>query len=247
MSVRIYTPLLLQPASSITLDPAASHHLAHVLRKKAGFCFNLFNGDGHEFSATIHNIHKRIVEVEVAELVHTEAEAILQLNLLMAISKGDRMEIALQKAVELGIHSITPIISERTVVRLSNERLSKKMDHWWKIIVSACEQSGRCRLPKLFPVQPIDQIVSNVPAGMSLILDHRGEQSLDQLTAPLSGSVNLTVGPEGGFSESERGGLVNAGFKMVPLGPRVLRTETAPLAALAAIQMLWGDFRCGQT
>jgi len=242
MSIRIHTPLPINQACSVTLDSIAAHHLTTVLRKKVGFVFKLFNGNGTEFSAKIIRIEKKKVDIEIIEALHTEIEAKLKLNLLIALSKGERMEFALQKAVELGVHSITPLISERTVVRLSTERLERKMDQWRKIIISACEQSGRCRIPVLAPVQLIDQTISTPPIGLSLLLDHRSDDSLSQIQAPLD-QINLIVGPEGGWSENERQELINAGFKGIRLGPRVLRTETAPLAALAAIQTLWGDFR----
>ncbi len=242
MSIRIHTPLPIDQACSITLDLVAAHHLARVLRKKVGFSFHIFNGNGTEYSARIISIVKRKVEIEIIEALHIEDEAKLKLHLLIALSKGERMDFALQKSVELGVHSITPVISERTVVRLPAERLERKMEQWRKIIISACEQSGRCLIPTLMPIQPIDQTISKPPVGLLLLLDHRSKNSLNQLNAPLD-SINLIVGPEGGWSESERQRLLNAGFKGVQLGPRVLRTETAPLAALAAIQTLWGDFR----
>ncbi|MCF6281337.1 MAG: 16S rRNA (uracil(1498)-N(3))-methyltransferase [Candidatus Polarisedimenticolaceae bacterium] len=241
MSIRIYTPLPLEQASLVMLDSIAAHHLATVLRKKPGFLFHLFNGSGAEFSAKILRIEKRGVEVEVIEHLHTETVTKLRLHLLIALSKGERMDFALQKAVELGVNSITPIISERTVVRLSAERLERKMDHWRKIIIAACEQSGRSLIPALMPIQSVDQTITSPPSGLSILLDHRSEQSLSQLDRPL-GDLNLIVGPEGGLSANERQGLIGAGFSGIHLGPRVLRTETAPLAALAAIQTLWGDF-----
>ncbi len=239
MGIRIFTPQPIDQAGLITLDPVAAHHLSTVLRKKAGCLFNIFNGNGAEFSAQIRSIGRRAVEVDVIELLHTETKPDLEFNLFIALSKGERMEFALQKAVELGIHSITPIISERTVVKLSADRLKRKMQHWQKIIISACEQSGRCLIPTLFATQPIEKITA---AGLSLLLDPQANKTLNQLDKPLE-AVNLIVGPEGGFSESEQQGLINIGFEGVRLGPRVLRTETAPLAALAAMQALWGEFR----
>jgi 16S rRNA (uracil1498-N3)-methyltransferase len=242
MSIRIHTPLQLSQSTLITLDSNAAHHLTTVLRKKTGFSFKLFDGSGAEFSATIVKIDKREVEVEILEKLQTEQPTALEIALFIALSKGDRMDFALQKAVELGIHTITPIISERTVVRLSTKRLERKMEQWQKIIVSACEQSGRCLIPTLNSVCLIDQIATSPPTGLSILLDHRSELTLGQLEKPTT-SVNLIVGPEGGLSAIERERLIGAGFSGIRLGPRVLRTETAPLAALAAIQMLWGDFR----
>ena len=224
------------------LEPEASHHLAHVLRKKAGSVFSLFNGDGREFSARISDIRKRSVTAELTSLLYTEITPNLSFTLLIAISKGERLDFALQKAVELGIDRIIPLISERTVVRLSAERLERKMEHWGKIIISACEQSGRCRLPDLWPVEQLNHRFLNPLPGKSLLLDHRGEQCLNQIERPRD-AVNLLVGPEGGLSDAERAFLEVGGVEAVRLGPRVLRTETAPLAALAAMQMLWGDFR----
>ena len=246
MTVRIYTPQPLKQGISVTLDPDSAHHLSTVLRKRPGFEFNLFNGDGSEFGARICRCQKKSVVIEVVKQLHCEPEPDLKLNLFIAISKGERMDFALQKAVELGISSVTPIISERTVVRLSAERLNKRESHWRKIIISASEQSGRCRIPELNPSQQIDHLISNPAPGKSFLLDHRSRHSFDQLTAPQD-NLNLIIGPEGGLSESEQESLVNAGCVAVRLGPRVLRTETAPLAALAVIQALWGDFRGVET
>ena len=242
MSIRIHTPLSLNQSSLITLDSNAAHHLTTVLRKKAGFTFNIFDNSGTEFSATIIDINKREVKIEVLEQLYTELPTDLKITLFIALSKGDRMEFAIQKAVELGVHAITPIISEHTVVRLSAKRLERKTEQWQKLIISACEQSGRCLIPVLNQVCAIDQIITSPPTGLSLLLDHRSKQTLSQLEKPIA-SMNLLVGPEGGLSAIERENLIKAGFCGIRLGPRVLRTETAPMAALAAIQMLWGDFR----
>jgi 16S rRNA (uracil1498-N3)-methyltransferase len=150
------------------------------------------------------------------------------------------MDFAIQKSVELGVHAITPLHTERSLVQLEGERLKKRLEHWQGVVVSACEQSGRARIPRLRTPVPLDDWLSTHPQG--LLLFHGAEHSLADLPPP-GEDLNLLIGPEGGLSEAERGRALAAGFSAVRLGPRILRTETAPLAALAAIQVLWGDLR----
>jgi 16S rRNA (uracil1498-N3)-methyltransferase len=160
------------------------------------------------------------------------------LQLGLGISKGERMDFAVQKAVELGVAAITPLFTERCMVKLDSTRLAKRHEHWWGILVSACEQSGRRRLPVLHPAAGLTDWLENASPG--LLLDHRAGQGLSQLPRP-AGGLSLLVGPEGGLSGHEREQARHAGLVGVRMGPRVMRTETAPLAAIAAMQVLWGD------
>jgi len=152
------------------------------------------------------------------------------------------MDFAIRKAVELGVTGITPLFTARSVVRLQGERLQRRIDHWRGLVVSACEQSGRCRLPQLAPPHPLQESLQGADGDLRLVLHHRGEGGLEQLGPPQRG-IDLLIGPEGGLEAVEIGLAREQGFIPVRLGPRIMRTETAPLAALAAIQMLWGDFR----
>lgn len=152
------------------------------------------------------------------------------------------MDFAIQKAVELGVTRITPLLSERCVVRLPTERMQRRIEHWQGVVVAACEQSGRRRLPLLEPTREFGYWESAPGIGYGIVLDHRAQDTLDRLPPPEE-EVSLLVGPEGGWSENERERMLAAGFRGARLGPRILRTETAPLAAIAALQMLWGDFR----
>jgi 16S rRNA (uracil1498-N3)-methyltransferase len=168
----------------------------------------------------------------------------LHVTLGLGITKGERMDFALQKAVELGAATLAPLFTERTVVKLRDDRLDKRHAHWHGVIVAACEQSGRRRLPQLAPAQRLAAWLNALPADHNgLLLHHRAEHALSALPPPPVARVTLLVGPEGGLAPDERAAALGRGFAAVRLGPRVMRAETAPLAALAALQTLWGDFR----
>lgn len=191
--------------------------------------------------ATISSVTKRSVEVEVGQHSDIDVESPLHVTLAQGISKGDRMDFTIQKAVELGINRIVPLNTERSVVNLKGERQEKKMAHWRGVIVSACEQCGRNTLPELLPMQDLSDWLANSSQGTKLLLDHRSEASLTSLA--VSTDVTLLIGPEGGLSEQERQSAYRVGYQGLRLGPRVLRTETAALTALAALQSHWGDLR----
>lgn len=239
---RIFTDQQLTAHSQIALDAEPSHHLSQVLRLHSGAELKLFNGAGEEYAGILVQPNKAHASVDIVELLHSEPEPSLRIHLIIGISRGERMDFALQKAVELGVNSIQPIFTNRCVVKLTGKRLNHRMDHWRKVIVNACEQSGRCRIPEL---RDTDRLATNLiqkRQGHTLLLDHRSQQTLWDLPQP-DGSITLLIGPEGGLSEDERALAKQQGFISIKLGPRVLRTETAPLAAIAAIQAMWGDFR----
>lgn len=240
---RIFTPHPLAGAATLTLDEQASHHLARVLRFQTGYTLTLFNGDGCEYPATITAIDKRSVTVALAEQLVAARESPLAIHLGIAISKGDRMDLVVQKAVELGVASITPLLSERVEVRLQGERAEKKIQHWQGIVIAACEQCARNRIPPLHPMAALHDWIATVQAERKFVLHHRSDSSLGAI-APAPASVALLIGPEGGLSDAEIGAAERAGFAALRLGPRVLRTETAPLAALAILQYAFGDL-CG--
>ena len=239
---RIYTEQPLAPGREFNLEERAARHLVQVLRLKGGAELVLFNGDDREYPAQLTAATKQQVRAKVLGVSAPEAESPLHIHLAIGISKGERMDYTLQKAVELGVSEITPLFTKRSVVHLKGERREKRMLHWRNVVIAACEQSGRCRLPQLRTACGLEEWLPNHSTGYRLLLDPRAARSLPELSAPESG-IDILVGPEGGLSEEERNLATSAGFQGVRLGPRVLRTETAPLAAIAALQALWGDFR----
>lgn len=236
---RIYTQLSLQANAPIELEAGPSHHLSRVLRMKVGDSLILFNGGGGQYPATISTMERKAVVATTGNFDAIEHESGLYLQLGIAVSRGDRMDWVVQKATELGVSSIAPLLSERTEVRLSGERGAKKWQHWQQIATSACEQCGRNRLPQVLPPQPLAQWLQGVEADTRLVLHHTAGNADPGSSIPAS--VALLVGPEGGLSPAEISAAEQAGFSSLQLGPRVLRTETAPLAAIAILQARWGD------
>lgn len=241
---RIFTPQNLTSGLMLMLEEAPSHHLMKVLRMQAGRELILFNGEGGEFRACIHALHKKQVEVRLGEFTAANRESPLQLELAIGMSRGERMDWVLQKATELGVTRITPLLTERTEVKLNGDRLDKKMDHWQQIVISACEQSQRNMLPQLNSPKSLAEWLPFVDTQMKFVLHHRDNQGL--AAAQVTESVALLIGPEGGLSELEIEQALAAGFAALTLGPRVLRTETAPIAAISLVQYLWGDLSAGQ-
>ena len=240
---RIYTPQPLAAGTRILLDARAARHVTRVLRLRAGAPLRLFNGDGREFGARIFGAGRQDVEVEILEASNPAPEFGLRFTLIQGIARGDRMDYALQKAVELGVHRLIPTLTERGVVKLEKDRLARRMDHWRGILISASEQCGRCDLPELEPAAKLGSVINGLPRkALRLLLDPQAGIVLPGLARP-EGEVVILTGPEGGLSGAELDLAAAGGFTRVRLGPRILRTETAPLAALAALQTLWGDFR----
>jgi len=239
---RVHTANDLTTGSEITLEPGPARHLLKVLRLGPNAPLKLFNGDGGEFAARLIHADKDRVTAKIEAKLAFEPPPSLPLLLLIGISKGERMDFAIQKAVELGVSRIQPLFCGRSVVQLKGERLQRRLDHWRGIIIGACEQSGRCRLPDLHPPTKLNTALDqSLGYDCRLVLHHKGAKALKELDAPKK-AVALLIGPEGGLTPAELQLAQNAGFIPLRLGPRVLRTETAPLAALAAIQTLWGDF-----
>lgn len=236
---RIYTTRLLRANTDIELETGPSHYLARVLRVRVGASVVLFDGTGGQYPATVTALEKKAVFVTTDAHEATERESPLALHLGIAVSRGERMDWVVQKATELGISSIAPLMSERCEVKLNGERGLKKLEHWRKIVVSACEQCGRNRLPQIENIQALDQWVEAADAEQKLVLHPGALPGGHQSAAPASAA--LLVGPEGGLTEVELAAATAAGFKALQLGPRILRTETAPLAAIAILQARWGD------
>jgi len=239
---RIYTPQPLTPNSTLALDAEAAHHVGRVLRMQSGDALILFNGDGNEYPAAITSVDKKSVQVALEAANTIDRESPLTIHLAIAISKGERMDWVIQKATELGVTEITPLQTERVEVRLNNEREEKKLSHWQAIAISACEQCQRNRIPTINSSQSLSSWLDSVNAEAKFVLHHRSEVALESY-AQKPRSVALLIGPEGGLSEAEIILAEKKDFAPLRLGPRVMRTETAPIAALSILQFLWGDLR----
>jgi len=238
---RIHCDLRLGPGAQFTLPDDAAQHVARSLRLKAGDALVVFDGGGGEYDATIQRIDRDRVDVKVGAFRDVEREAPLALGLAQGLPEADKMDWIIQKATELGTAWIQPVTCERSVVRLSGDRAARREAHWRRVAVAAAEQCGRTRIPDVRPTLGFLSWLA-VPAGTRRWMLAPGAAPIAaQPSAP--SPLELVVGPEGGFSERERLLLVDHGCTAVSLGPRVLRTETAPVAALAAIHALWGDFR----
>ncbi len=237
---RIYTPQALSPETTVELEPGPSQHLSRALRMQEGSELVVFDGRGGEYPAVIASLGKKRVTVSTGAHRQQEAESPLQVQLGIAVSRGERMDWVVQKATELGVSRISPLFSERTEVRLKGERAHKKVTHWQQIAISACEQCGRNRVPEVLPLQTVENWLPETRADLKLVLHHRAD---DIGAAGTPQSLALLVGPEGGLSATEIAAAEQQGFQSLKLGERVLRTETAPLAALAILQARWGDMR----
>ena len=238
---RFYVDFALSPDSVVELPDNVVRHL-NVLRVKNTEEIVLFNGNGKAYPALPEVLEKRRASVRILREEATDNESPLNITLVQAVSSAERMDFTLQKSVELGVAEIRPVISERCVVRLSGERAEKRVARWQEIVVSACEQSGRNIVPKVLPLTTYAQALQQLPQETTkLLMSLNRAQKLSDVR-PQSGKVVFMVGPEGGWTEKEEQQAFDAGFQSVTLGKRVLRTETASLAAIAAMQTLWGDF-----
>lgn len=236
---RIYQASNLSPFSKIMLDPQAALHVLTVLRLKKGHKLILFNGDNQEYPAEIIYIHRQKVEVQLKESILKNFESPLNLHLGQVITKGEKMDYLLQKATELGVTRITPLFSTRGEVRLKDERAEKKREHWLRILQSACEQCGRNTIPHLEPFCKLPEWVSARSEPFKCLLDHRAEESLT--TCPIQNPICILIGPEGGLTFEEKIMAERFGFKSFHLGPRILRSETAGIAAITLLQARIGD------
>lgn len=237
---RIYLPQSLSAGNDVELDSNALRHVVQVLRLKAGHPLILFNGEGGEYTAELTRVEKRRATAHITEFQDINRESNLYTHLGLGISKGERMDFALQKAVELGVNEITPLFTEHCVVQLDDKRALKKQEHWQAVIISACEQSGRNTLPILNAPQSIKHWINILSSTTKLILDPVASTTLATVK-PGTAGVILAIGPEGGFSQTEIDLAQENDFIGITLGPRVLRTESAAIASLTAIQALWGD------
>jgi len=237
---RLFVEQALTENTSITLEPEAAHYLRNVLRLKKNFVLTVFNGKGGEFSATIGEISRKLVSLNVGEWRDVNAESPLAIELGLSVSRGERMDVAIQKATELGVAAITPVITQHCVVKLTEERRLQRHKHWQSIIYRACEQCGRNVPPVLnVTLDFADWLVSDLPPSR-IIFEPGKTDTLKTHTKPECG-VAVLIGPEGGFSEQEVISAQAEGFSALGFGPRVVRNETAAIASIAAMQVLWGD------
>ena len=241
---RIYQAIPLNKGDEIRLDAQATTHVVRVLRLKQSDSIIVFNGQGGEYLARIENVEKRAVSVRLLEWRKVDLESPLRISLVQGVSRGERMDYTLQKSVELGVTDIYPVMTDFTSVKLDAERQQKKHIHWQGVVTSACEQSGRDTVPGVHTVSDLVTCVNKLVNIDTLVLtlNPKATLSFHQVQCAQK-QVALVVGPEGGFSHDELSWLSGKGIASVALGPRVLRTETAALAAIAVMQLMWGDYR----
>lgn len=236
--VRIYQAGNYSLGDEIVLSPQASAHLSLVLRLKKEAIITLFSGNNREYLSVITEIKKNQVYVTILNEKEVDRESSCQIHLAQGLSKSDKMEFVVQKAVELGVSSITPVITERTNIKLDEARILKKQQQWQAIAIAACEQSGRNKIPIIAPIQNLSEYLQTERPGLNFVLEPRAEKSWRDYSFE-SRPITLLIGPEGGFSSEEQASLKN--FLPLCLGPRILRTETAALVGLSVLQALIGD------
>lgn len=239
---RFYLPLDLSTGAVLELNKEQAHYALTVLRMKDGFQLEVFDGKGNFAAATLQVLGRREANVVLGEVCTATNESPLQTVLLQGISRGDRMDYSIQKAVELGVTAIQPLFTERCEVKLKGDKLNKRRSQWQSIVVNACEQSGRAFVPEVLPLLTLDEFWQQNANIQGIVCDPYAKQTLAQMTSPTTEqALHILVGPEGGLSEDEVGQAVQHGCTAVQLGPRILRTETAGPSMLAIAQSLWGD------
>ena len=240
MNPRFFCPDGLLPASDMPLPAAVAHHAERVLRLAVGDPVTLFDGPGGAFAASIRAVGRAAL-ARLGPRLAIECESPLQITLVQALASGDKMDWVVQKAVELGVAAVQPVAAERSVLKLAGERADKRVAHWQQVAVAACEQSGRNRVPVVGEILPLAKYLARPFDGTRLILAPGADGALARKARPTR-PLAILIGPEGGWSPAELDLAARAGCEPLALGPRVLRTETAGLAALAAMQTMWGDF-----
>lgn len=236
---RVFSERPLGANREIALGASAAAHVGRVLRLGVGAELTLFDGNGGEYPATIVECRGTVLRARLGEHRAIERESHLKITLAQGLARGERMDWVLQKATELGVAVLAPLATERSVVKLDARQAEKRRDHWRGVVIAACEQSGRNRLPEVLSLAPFGEWLATARAGVRLLLDPTASSGLHTIgTVP---AVTLLIGPEGGLSPDERALALDAGFQPVRMGPRVLRTETAAIAALSALQALRGD------
>lgn len=243
-TVRLHHPEPLTSGTEVIVGEDDARYLTRVLRLPAGTPVVLFDGRGGEYEATIASVSRREVAVAVGAHRSVERESPLAVTVAQGISRGERMDHVVQKTTELGAAAIVPLICERGVVRLDEKRAAARLEHWQRVAVGACRQCGRNRLPEIAPITALEDWLATPPVGLRLVLTPRADDRLTDFApagATVADPVTLLVGPEGGLTDQETAAAASAGFRRVRLGPRILRTETAAVAGVTALQTLWGD------
>jgi 16S rRNA (uracil1498-N3)-methyltransferase len=238
--IRIYQPGEYKTGDLLELSLEAAHHVGSVLRMQSGQALTLLCGDNREFQALIELVKKKTVQVRIGLVAEVNRDSPLTIHLAQAISKGERMEMVVQKAVELGVTSITPIVSERCALKLDADRMAKKTQQWQAIAIAACEQSGRNRVPLVHSPLPLEAYLPKVTSDLKLVLHPYCAKTWREFSLQVP-EISLLIGPEGGFSNAEISSANTNGFQALSLGPRILRTETAAITALSLLQALAGD------
>lgn len=238
--IRLHADAALAPGARVTVTGPAAAHARRVLRLAAGDALTLFNGDGQDYASRIVGFGRGSLEAEVEERRPARAESPLAVTLVQGIARGERMDLIVQKAAELGAAAIVPVATARSVVRLDRDTRERKLAHWRGIAIAACEQCGRARIPAITEPVPLPDRLRAPPAGTRLMLSPEAPQGLAASARGLA-AVEMLVGPEGGLEEGERQAALAAGYAACRLGPRVLRTETAAIAAMAVLQAVAGD------
>ena len=240
---RFYHPNPLDLNQIIILDEFSSHHALRVMRVKVDDFLILFNGDGFEYRVRVSDIYKKTINVEILSKEKNNNESPININLFQSISSNEKMDMVIQKATELGVNSIQPIFTSRSTIKLSLDRTKKRLIHWKQVSISACEQSGRSKIPTIKSPIEFDQISEGIKTNsLNLLLHPDNLEESSNLPNEYSGDINVFIGPEGGFSQDEVLLLKKQNCINIQLGPRILRTETAPLAIIAILQYKYGDF-----
>ena len=241
MTPRFYVDAPLRAGGSCMLPEDSAHHAVHVMRLRENDEVTLFNGRGGEYAARIASIQRLRIALDILQHRPVERESPLQMTLVQGVSSADRMDYTVRKAVELGVSAIHPVLATRSVARPKGERADNRRAHWQKVAISACEQCGRNRIPEVHPVVSVEAFLRQTTQGFKFLLSPRSELEFSK-SIPSAAAFVFAAGPEAGFDTDEEAAFAKAGFTPVKLGPRVLRTETAALAALAALSALRGDF-----
>jgi len=243
---RIFIDTELNENTTITLPDSAFQHLCKVLRLKSDHPIRVFNGrdfngTGGQFHATLCDVERRSANIHITHFEALNNESPIQVTIGQTLSRGERMDYAIQKSVEAGVFAIQPLFSERCEVKLQDNRAEKRLQHWQQVAISAAEQCGRGVVPVVYPPMELNEWVVNCKEMLKLTLHHHSAKPIRQYEKPSNNQVALLIGPEGGLSEKEVQLSENSGFNAITLGPRVLRTETAPVVALSVINAIWGD------
>ena len=239
--IRVHVACELRERGAAVLTGAAAGHVRRVLRLRTGDPVTLFNGDGWNYPGRIVALRGDRVEIELDDRTEGAPESPLAITLAQGVARGERMDIVLQKATELGVARVVPVVTERSVVRLDPDRTERRLAHWQAVVIAACEQSGRARVPEVMPPLPLARWLDEPPGGAACILLWPGADRALAGAVAAPGRVTLLVGPEGGLTDAERDAAMEVGFDARSLGPRILRTETAAIAALAVLQSAAGD------